>query len=70
MSPTKKKTTKMLKITQIKSQIGYAEKQRKVLVAGLGLGKIGRSVTRIDEPCTRGMVTKVSHLVTVEEVES
>ena len=64
---TKKK--KFIKITQVKSQIGYSEKQKKVL-AGLGLGRIGRSVTRVDHPCTRGMVTKVDHLVAVEEVES
>lgn len=69
MTATKKKIDKMLIITQVKSQIGYAEKQRKVL-AGLGLGKIGRTVTRIDHPCIRGMVTKVSHLVSVEEVEA
>jgi large subunit ribosomal protein L30 len=69
MSPAKKKSQKMLKITQFKSQIGYSGKQRKVL-AGLGLGRIGRSVTRIDDDCTRGMVTKVTHMVTVEEVEA
>jgi large subunit ribosomal protein L30 len=40
------------------------------VLVGLGLGRIGRSVTRIDDPCIRGMVTKVNHLVTVEEVEA
>ena len=69
MSPAKKKSTKVLKITQVKSRIGYADKQRKVL-RGLGLGRIGQSVTRVDDPCIRGMVTKVNHLVTVEEVEA
>jgi large subunit ribosomal protein L30 len=69
MSATKKKAMKMLKITQVRSQIGYAAKQRKVL-DGLGLGRVGRSVTRVDDPCIRGMVTKVNHLVTVEEVEA
>ncbi|MCJ7753625.1 MAG: 50S ribosomal protein L30 [Thermoanaerobaculales bacterium] len=58
----------MLKITQVKSQIGFAGKQKKVL-AGLGLGRIGRTVTRRDDECIRGMVTKVTHLVTVEKVE-
>jgi large subunit ribosomal protein L30 len=52
----------------VKSQIGFQSKQRKVL-AGLGLGRIGRSVTRRDDDCIRGMVAKVSHLVTVETVE-
>lgn len=65
----KKDAAKMLKITQVKSGIGYAEKQKKVL-KGLGLGRIGRTVTRVDHPSIRGMVTKVQHLVNVEEVES
>lgn len=69
MSATKKSAKKMLKITQVKSQIGYAGKQKKVIV-GLGLGRIGRTVTRVDHPSIRGMVTKVSHLVSVEEVEA
>ena len=69
MTATKKSTAKkMLKITQVKSQIGYDGKQKKVL-AGLGLGRIGRTVTRVDHPSIRGMVTKVTHLVSVEEVE-
>jgi len=58
----------MLKITQVKSQIGFAKNQRRVL-AGLGLGRIGRTVTRHDDPCIRGMVAKVTHLVSVEELE-
>jgi large subunit ribosomal protein L30 len=70
----KKKTAKskkkqQLKITQVKSQIGYAQAQRKVLT-GLGLGRIGRTVVRVDNPSIRGMVSKVSHLVSVEEVEA
>ena len=68
MSPRKKTTKKTIKITQVKSQIGFQDRQRRVL-RGLGLGRIGRSVTRLDDPCIRGMVNKVSHLVTVEEVE-
>lgn len=70
--PTKKptkKTSQQLKITQVKSQIGFDGRQRKVL-AGLGLGRIGKQVVRVDDPCIRGMVAKVSHLVTVEEVEA
>jgi large subunit ribosomal protein L30 len=72
MSPaktaSKKKAKAMLKITQVRSQIGSRRKNRVVLL-GLGLGRIGRSVTRPDDPCTRGMITKVGHLVAVEEVE-
>ncbi|MCW8984696.1 MAG: 50S ribosomal protein L30 [Thermoanaerobaculales bacterium] len=59
----------MLKITQVRSQIGFARKQRRVLTS-LGLGRIGRTVTRYDHPTIRGMVAKVTHLVSVEELES
>jgi len=59
---------KKLKITQVRSQIGYSFKQRRVL-AGLGLGRIGRSVVRLDDPCIRGMVNKISHMLEVEQVE-
>ncbi len=62
------KKTSMIKITQVKSGIGYQGKQKKVL-AGLGLGKIGRTVTRKDDEYIRGMVVKISHLVRVETVE-
>jgi large subunit ribosomal protein L30 len=68
MSPKAKKKQKLLKITQVRSQIGFQQKQRRVL-AGLGLGRIGRTVTRLDDPCIRGMVNKIPHLVKVEEVE-
>jgi len=64
---TKKKTA--LKITQVRSQIGCQGHQKRVL-AGLGLGRIGRTVTRPDEPCIRGMVAKIPHLLSVEEVEA
>jgi large subunit ribosomal protein L30 len=66
---TAKRSSKVLKITQVRSQIGFARKQRRVLT-GLGLGRIGRTVTRYDHPTIRGMVAKVIHLVSVEELES
>ena len=69
MFKKKPATKKQLKITQVKSKIGFDGRQRKVL-KGLGLGRIGKEVVRVDEPCIRGMVAKVSHLVTVEEVEA
>ena len=56
----------MLKITLTKGLIGKTEKQRKV-VSALGLGKYGSSVVRADSPTIRGMINKVSHLVTVVE---
>ena len=54
-----------LKITQVKSTIGFDKKQAKV-IEGLGLRRIGHSVELADTPATRGMIHKVRHLVTVE----
>jgi large subunit ribosomal protein L30 len=59
---------KKLKITLVKSFIGRPENQRKVL-RGMGLGKVSRTVLLVDTPEIRGMVRKVEHLVTAEEVE-
>jgi len=58
---------KMVKITLTKSIIGASEKQRRVVKA-LGLRKMHHSVELPDTPATRGAATKVSHLVTVEEL--
>lgn len=60
---------KHLKIVQKRSQIGEAEAIRKVL-AGLGLRRPGSAVTVANTPSFRGMVKKVLHLVTVEEVDA
>lgn len=65
---TAKKKKKLLRITQVKSGIGHLRQHRAVL-KGLGLGKIGRTVERPDDPCIRGMVAKVGYLLRVEEVE-
>jgi len=56
----------MLKITLTKGLVGKKQTQRKI-VAALGLGKYGSSVVRPDSPTIRGMIGKVSHLVTVKE---
>jgi large subunit ribosomal protein L30 len=57
---------KMLKVTQVRSIIGYDKKQREV-VRGLGLRRIGHSVEVLDHPAMRGMIHKVRHLVVVAE---
>jgi large subunit ribosomal protein L30 len=54
-----------LKITLVKSTIGFDRKQDRV-VTGLGLRRIGHTVELPDTPATRGMILKVRHLVTVE----
>lgn len=57
-----------LKVTQIKSTNGTKPKQRETLRT-LGLGRRGASSVKQDRPEIRGMVEKVSHLVTVEEAD-
>ena len=57
-----------LKITLTRSLIGRPEDQR-ATVKALGLGKTNSSVVQDDSPAIRGMVRKVSHLISVEEVQ-
>ena len=61
-----KKTGKTIKVTQIGSPSGRPEDQRATLV-GLGLNKRHRSRVLEDTPAVRGMITKVRHLLIVEE---
>jgi large subunit ribosomal protein L30 len=56
-----------LKVTMIRSAIGAKPKQRGTLRA-LGLRRINQTVEHADRPEIRGMVARVPHLVTVEEV--
>ena len=56
-----------LKVTQIKSTIGVKPKTRGTMRA-LGLRGIGKSNTLPDRPEIRGMIARVPHLITVEEV--
>ena len=55
-------------VTQIKSGIGAKPKTRGTLRA-LGLGRIGKKNQLPDRPEIRGMIARVPHLVTVQEVE-
>ena len=61
-----KKSSKALKVTLIKSPIGYSTRQ-KGTVQALGLRRMGQTVEHDDTPVIRGMINKVSHLVKVEE---
>ena len=58
---------KKIKITQIRSTIERPEPQKRTIEA-LGLGKIRKSVVKVDTPQIRGMIAKVQHLVRVEEL--
>ncbi len=58
---------KELKVTLVKSKHGRL-KSHKACVAGLGLRKINHTVTVLDTPQNRGMINRVSYLLSVEEV--
>ncbi len=58
-----------LKVTLIKSMIGKPERQRRVL-RSMGLTKLNRTVLLVDNPCVRGMVRAVSHMLKVEECKT
>ena len=60
--------TKQLKVTLVKSSIGFAQSQKDT-VRSLGLRRINHTVTLKDNPQIRGMIYKVRHLLTVEEIE-
>ncbi len=63
----RKQKVSKLRITWVKSGIGYAETQKRTLRA-LGLRRLGGAVVKDDSPVVRGMVAAVAHLVQVEEV--
>lgn len=56
-----------IRITYQKSSIGY-NKRQKATIKALGLNKVNQTVEHEDSAVIRGMINKVSHLVTVEEV--
>jgi large subunit ribosomal protein L30 len=65
----KKEIVKMVKITLVKSAIGYSETHKATLRA-LGLRRMNQTVEQVDTASLRGMLLKVNHLVKVEEQES
>ena len=72
---TKKATTttkvakkeKMLRVTLVKSPIGFSKDQKRTVTA-LGLNKLNSSNELPDNNAVRGMIFKVKHLVRVDEV--
>ncbi len=58
-----------IKITLIKSPIGYSEKQKRT-AKGLGLKKMHQTVEHNATPSILGMVFKIRHLLKVEKVET
>ena len=59
--------TGTLRITLVRSTIGRPSDQGRT-IASLGLRKLNSTVERPDNPSIRGMVSKIRHLVTVEEL--
>ena len=62
----KNENTKKLKVTLVRSTIGFNKTQAKT-VEGMGLRRLRHTVELPDTPATRGMIHKVQHLVEVTE---
>jgi len=62
----KKEKGKALRVTLVKSPIGYT-KDQKATVRALGLRRMNQVVEHTDSPAVRGMLNKISHLIKVEE---
>jgi large subunit ribosomal protein L30 len=57
---------KVIRVTLVNSPIGYPEPQKRT-VRALGLHRLNQTIEHDDSPAVRGMITKVVHLVRVEE---
>ena len=68
MSKSKTSKRKAVRITLVKSPIGYSKRQ-KATVQALGLHRMQQTVEQVDSGTLRGMLAKVSHLVKIEEEE-
>jgi large subunit ribosomal protein L30 len=62
----KKVEGKTIKVTLVRSPIGYPEPQ-KATVRALGLRRLHQTVEHQDTPAVRGMLAKVIHMIRVEE---
>lgn len=61
------KKTKQLKVTLTRS-LNKRLRDHKACVAGLGLRRIGHTVTVLDTPEVRGMIRKIAYMLAVEDV--
>ncbi len=64
--PSEKTSSNVIRITLVRSPIGYAERQKRT-VRALGLHRLNQTVEQADSPAVRGMIARISHLVRVEE---
>ncbi len=60
---------KKLRITLVKSPIGY-RKDQGATARALGLRRMNATVEKDDTPAIRGMIAKIEHLLRVEEVDA
>lgn len=66
MSEPATNATKIIRVTLVKSPIGYS-KRHKATVRALGLRRMHQTVEHVDSPTLRGMLYQVNHLVLIEE---
>jgi large subunit ribosomal protein L30 len=66
MSAKPKKSGGRIRVKQVKSGIGFTQRQRQTL-RGLGLRRLHHVVELDDTPSVRGMITSIAHLVRVQE---
>ena len=64
--PKKKTSEKAIRVTLVKSPIGYT-KDQKATVRALGLRRMNQTIEHKDSPAIRGMLNKIVHLVKIEE---
>ena len=60
--------TKKIKITQIKSSIGYRKQAKNTLIA-LGLNKVNKSVIKNESVSIKGMINSINYLLKIEELK-
>lgn len=64
--PKKEATDKTIRVTLVRSPIGYTKDQKETAKA-LGLRRLHQTIEHKDSPALRGMIRKIIHLVQVEE---
>jgi large subunit ribosomal protein L30 len=67
MAKSTKAKEKIVRITLVKSPIGYTQRH-KATIRALGLRKLHQTVEHVDSPTLRGMIYLVNHLVKVVEL--
>ena len=64
--PKTEKTGKTIRVTLVRSPIGYTKDQKQTVLA-LGLHRMHQTIEHKDTPALRGMLNKVIHLLKIEE---